>query len=284
MALVADRGAVLAADDRLRITVQAGETLRARLALPRPPGVAARPIVALSRRFAVVALPWSSEFAVFPVRGGNCQPIAIGRLHSRPITALAVCHRRIASAAADCTVRVWRITEELVQVRMLAKAAQPATFVRACERLREAVSVSRDGFVMALSLRDGRYLRGFKLPFPDPSDVVVSDGGFVAICFNGPDSHIVVVLDQNLKFVVKKGFDGCVQCWATCEYAGIEHLVVGMRNGGVKLVMLPMLEEERAVATVRAQLITCAKGECFVASAEGTVTAFTIRGTREGKV
>jgi hypothetical protein len=284
LALVADHSSVLAIDERLRFAVIGGGLAdRGRLVLPRPLAVRARPIVACSRKFAVAAFPWSSSFSVFIPRSAHAQPIAIGALHTRPITALAICQRAIVSASQDCTVRLWRIGEELTLMRMLAKHSQPITFVRTNERLRQAVSVSRDGFVMAIGLRDGRYLRGFKLALPDPSDVVFSESGFVAICFNDPDSHIVVVLDQNLKFVCKKGFDGCVQCWAAGEYGGIDHLIVGMRHGGIRLVRLPLLDEGRKAQGVSAAFIAYARGECFVASAEGAVSAFTLRHMRDAK-
>jgi hypothetical protein len=133
---------------------------------------------------------------------------------------------------------------------------------------------------MAISLQDGRYLRGYRLGLSDPSDLVVSDAGFVAVCFNGPDSHIVVVLDQNLNFISRRSFDGCVQCWAPADCSGIDHLVVSLKWRGVKLVRLPLIDDVRPLRVdigFEPEFLACSKGECFAASTEGNVTHFPIR-------
>jgi WD40 repeat protein len=185
----------------------------------------------------------------------------------------------LVSASQDCTLRLWKLDPEPTQVRLLAKHEQPIVFLRTSERLRQAISVSRDGFVLAMSLRNGRYLRGFRLPLSDPSNMAVSEMGFVAVCFNGPDSHIVIVLDQNLRLVARSAFDGCVQCWNCLEYGGIDHLVIGLRGGGMKLVRLPLLGEvETGIeAPFTPTFIVCARGECFIASPEGAIWSFPIR-------
>jgi hypothetical protein len=37
------------------------------------------------------------------------------------------------------------------------------------------------------------------------------------VCFNGPDSHVIVATGPNLEVVARQTFDGCVQGWAALE-------------------------------------------------------------------
>jgi hypothetical protein len=280
LALTVEHGTLFAVDEHLSFCLGQGtEMIRGRLSFPQPPGIAAKPIIALSRRFAVASFPWSSAFSVFLPKSGSCQSTASCVSHTCPITCLAICQRAIVSASQDCTLRLWKLEREPVQVRLLAKHAQPISFVRMSERFQQAISVSRDGFVLAMSLWNGRYLHGFRLPLSYPSDLAVSEMGFVAVCFNGPDSHVVIVLDQNLRFIARRGFDGCVQCWAAIEYGGSDHVVVALRGGGMKLVQLPLLGDVNCELEppFSPALIACSRGECFIASRDGAVWSFPIR-------
>jgi hypothetical protein len=280
LALAVDHGSVIAIDVRLRFSIfQAGELIRGRLLLSRPSEIDAKAIVALSRKFAIVSFPWSSGFWVFAPKSGGCQPFASVAAHTRPITRLAVCKESIVSASQDCTLRLWRMSPEPTQVRLLAKHAQPIVFLQTNDRLQQAISVSRDGFVLAMSLRDGRYLWGYRLPLSEPSLLALSELGFVAICFNGPDSHTIITLDQNLVPVARRDFEGCIECWDCVELGGIEHLVIGLKRGAVKILRIPLLSTvaEAMTTPCRPALIACSRGECFVAAGDGTVWAMTLR-------
>jgi WD40 repeat protein len=186
----------------------------------------------------------------------------------------------IVSASEDCTIRLWKLTPEPIQVRLIAKHAQPISFVVMSERFKQAISVSRDGFLLSMSIRDGRYLRGFRLPLSDPSHLTVSEIGFVVVGFNGPDSHVVVVLDQNLKFVVRQGFDRCIQCWDCLEIGGMDHLIVVLKAGGLQILRIPLLVEIAHDFEIPFQpvQIACWKGECFMTSQDGEVWSFPISG------
>jgi hypothetical protein len=151
--------------------------------------------------------------------------------------------------------------------------------VRANERLREAIAVYADGFLIAMSLFDGRYIGGVKLPIASPTDLIVSDNGFVAVCSNGPDSHVIVVVDQNLEQVALQTYDGCVQCWATLQYDGIEFLVIGLKGSCMlELLRLPCIGEPvwHVVVPFAPAMIACSKNvwACYLAAHDGTVVEF----------
>jgi hypothetical protein len=53
-----------------------------------------------------------------------------------------------------------------------------------------------------------------------------------------------------------------------------------MKNGGIKLARLPLLSDVRELAIrvgFAPEFIACARGECFMASAEGNIVGFQIR-------
>jgi hypothetical protein len=277
---------LIAVDASLRFAVvRDGETLRGRLLLPAPQELGdVPPVVAASRRFAVACMPWSSSFAVYALRGGSCAPAFHFERHTRPVTALALARRFVVSGGRDCTLRLARIRKcgglEHGD-RFLAKSAKPIAHVRVNDRLREAVAVSRDGFLIAMSLTDGRYLRGVRLSLGAPAELAVSDNGLVAVCYNGADSHTIIVMDQNLEKVAKRTYDGRVQCWETVMYNGCEWLIVGgKKEGGGELAMLQLPEIGEIVRAVELpfvpELVVCVgeKLMCYIAAGDGRVSSF----------
>jgi hypothetical protein len=255
------------------------EMMRGRFVLPAPADLAAsvRPIIAISRKFAVACYPWSSTFAVFVLRSGACSPSFLCKYHTRPVSCVAISGRWVISASHDCTLRLCKVNKSGEPGRhraMLANHTQPIVCLKISEKLKEAFSVSRDGFLVSMSLFDGRYLGGVKLPLSDPSDMVVSEHGFVAVSFNGPDSHIVVVLGQNMEIIAKKTFDGCVACWATHQHNGIDVLVVALKNADIVMVGLPEMEQVTLGTKLPSvpEMIACMKSEpgCIVGLPDGT--------------
>jgi hypothetical protein len=286
LALTCDRGALIIVDDGLRYTILStgGDTIRGRLLLPTPPELQSqvRPRVAVSRRFAIAALPWSASVSVFGLKGAISPAIFHCAEHSRAVAGLALCGRAIISGARDGTLRLAKVRRgdaRARDVQFLAKHGKPIVIVRANERLREAIAVYADGFLIAMSLFDGRYIVGIKLPLASPTDLIVSDMGFVAICYNGPDSHTIVVVDQNLEQVALQTYDGCVQCWATLQYEGLEFLVIGLKGSRVlALLRLPCIGEPiwHTEVPFAPAMIACSKNEwgCFLAGHDGTVIGF----------
>jgi hypothetical protein len=205
-------------------------------------------------------------------------------MHTRPITCLDICGRTFVSASRDCTIRLWKLKKnegKVEQVALRAKHRGPIVFVRTSYRFKQVISVSRDGFLMCISALDGRYIRGLSLPVSNPTGLVVSDAGFVAVCFNGPDSHTIIVLDQNMLLVAQQTFDGCVKCWATMEFCGIEYLVVALKKGKLTLVQLPCMTQTVFDITLPfvPSFIAVMKNEavCYLASHDGGIFAFPIR-------
>jgi hypothetical protein len=103
--------------------------------------------------------------------------------------------------------------------------------------------------------------------------------GFVAVCYNGPDSHTIVVVDQNLEQVALQTYDGCVQCWATLQYDGLEFLVIGLKGSGVLVLLrLPCIGEPvwHVDVPFAPIMIACSKNEwaCYLAGYDGAVTRF----------
>jgi hypothetical protein len=286
MAMATGEHGLIAVHDKLRFTIFQGKTeiAKGRFNFPVPSEIAnAKPIVAISRTFALACFPWNSTFSVLAVRAGNCTPMFCCKFHTQPITCLGLCGHSFVSGSRDCTLMLWKVAQgdELGRHKShLAKGSKPIQFVKMNERLKEAISLSRDGFLVSMSLLDGRYLGGVKLPLSDPSNLEISPNNYIAVCFDGPDSHIIVVLDQNLAFLQTRTLDGCVHCWTTVEINGMDYLLIAKKSLSLVILKLPFL----ALANWEAQLpflpsvMVCGKNQpvCYMAYPNGMVTEFPI--------
>jgi hypothetical protein len=258
------------------------EILRGRLDLiiPKNLPIVIQAALAASRRFAAIGLPWSSHFALVNLKNGPCAPSADCDLHTLPITAIGIAGTRLVSAGKDCCLRLWEITEGSApcQVRFLAVHSQPMVLLQVSDRLKCAVAIAADGFLMAMSIIDAKYLGGVHLGMSNPSHLLISRAGYTAVCFNGPDSHHVKVFDQNLITVAEATFDGCVQCWAAAERGGLDHLFIALDSGRMAVLRLPCIEEvlaEFAIAFVPAQLAYVRReGLFYAADAAGGLHTF----------
>jgi hypothetical protein len=258
------------------------ESFRGRLDLiiPKNLPIDVTVAIAASRRFAAIGLPWSSHFALINLRNGPCAPSADCDLHTLPITALGIAGTRLVSAGADCCLRLWEVVEGSPpsQVRSLAVHSQPMVLLQISDRLKCAVAIAADGFLMAMSIIDAKYLGGVHLGMSNPSHLLISRAGYTAVCFNGPDSHHVIVLDQNLITVAQMTFDGCVQCWTAAERAGLDHLFVALDSPCIAVLRLPFIEEvlaELEVPFVPAELQYARReGLFYAADAAGALHTF----------
>jgi hypothetical protein len=286
LAMATGGHSLLVVDDKLRFTILQGKTevVKGRCNFPVPSEIAnAKPIVAISRTFALACFPWNSTFSVFAIHAGNCSPIFRCKFHTQPITSLALCGHSFVSGSRDCTLMLWKVAQgdELSRHKSrLAKHSKPIEFIKINERLMEAISVSRDGFLVSMSLLDGRYLGGVKLPLSDPSDLEISRNNYIAVCFNGPDSHIVVVLDQNLEFLQTRTLDGCVHCWTTVQFNGLDYLLIAKKSLLLVILRLPFLTlvNWEAQLPFLPSVMICGKSQpiCYMAYSNGMVIEFPI--------
>jgi hypothetical protein len=161
------------------------------------------------------------------------------------------------------------------QIHFPAKLAQPVVLLEMSKQMKSATVVTRNGFVMAVSLLNGRYRCGNKLGMSNPSHSLVIQAGFALVCFNGPDSHIIFVLDQNMILVMKNTFDGCIQCWTTLEFNGTDFVVFALDDQRILALRVPLLDEVvmDALAPFLPQFIAYLKADrvCYLASTRGEV-------------
>ncbi|KAK8841149.1 hypothetical protein M9Y10_027349 [Tritrichomonas musculus] len=129
----------------------------------------------------------------------------------------------------------------LQPIGFLAKHGQPIVFIQISERLNLVFSISRDGFLSCISLSDGRYLHGVELVMSEPSLFAVSKSGYVCVAFNGPDSSIVKILDQNLEKINTVHFDSTIMCWTPCERVGIDYMAIVFKTQDLTVLQLPKL-------------------------------------------
>jgi hypothetical protein len=260
------------------------ESMKGKLDLltPKDLPIPITPIVAISKKFALVAFPWSSSFVVIPIKNGQCGAAVSCRFHTLPLTCLGISENWFVSASRDCSVRLWKIKANFAvkQVHFPTTRAQPVVLLEMSKRMKSATVVTRDGFVMAISLLNGRYLAGIELGMSNPSHLVVTQAGFALVCFNGPDSHVVFVLDQNLLLVTKNTFDGCVQCWTTLEFNGIDFIVLALDYQRILALRVPLLDAVmmEASAPFLPQFIAYLKpdGVCYLSGPRGEVYAMRI--------
>jgi WD40 repeat protein len=275
--LKADKDFVFAVDEKLNFLKIRSEveSSKGKLDLLMPTEIAIKPIVTMSEQFALIGFPWLSSFRIIP--GKN-----VHEKHALPITCLANCDHRCVSASRDCSLRLWKVRRngKVDQVHFLAKHTQPVVLLEVNVEMNASISVTRDGFVMEMSLLDGRYVAGFELEASNPSHLLVTNHGFSLICFNGADSHVIFVLDQNLIFVTKNTLNGCVLCWTSMEKNGIEYALIALVSQIIVVVKLPFLEKPimGIAVTFVPSFMTYARkqGVCYLADSKGCLHGWII--------
>jgi hypothetical protein len=247
LTLSVDGRVLIAVDHHLNfVTLNGGtELVRGHLELIAPKALPTKvlPVIAVSRRFAAVGFPWSANFRIVLLRNGPCIPSAECELHTLPITALGISGSRLVYAGTDCCLRLWEL-DGTRQIRFLAVHSQPMILLKVSGRLKAAIAIAYDGFLIAMSIIDAKYLGGVNLGISNPTHLIVSRSGYIAVCFNGPDSHEIVVVDQNLLMIEKKSFDGCVNSWVTAERGGLDYLFLALSCKRLVIRKLPFVEEE----------------------------------------
>jgi hypothetical protein len=248
----------------------AEEYYRGDFAFPRP-GIHQSPVVSCSSRLIVTTLPCFPYFFGFDVKNGHVTP-KFKCTHNKPVTCLAVFQNCIVSAARDLTLRVWQIADTTKYTRIQVPQAAPIAFLRIRTLFREVVSLSHNGFLAVSSLDECRYLRGVQLRASHPSEMVVSDLGFIAVAFNMPDSLTIVVLGQNLGVAGERQFDGALGSWTTAVVNGIDHLLIYLSNKKLMLAMLPTLNvivlDEHVGSTVTAMAFAKTESCAYFATSE----------------
>jgi hypothetical protein len=131
--------------------------------------------------------------------------------------------------------------KKISQIRFLAKHSQPICFIRTNSKMLTCFSISNDGFLLSVSLVDGRYLKGFGLGMSDPSELIVTKNAYVGVVFNGAGSALVKVFDWDLREVSSVTLEMCIDCWTFLEDSGIEWLLIVLRNKRVIMARIPDL-------------------------------------------
>jgi WD40 repeat protein len=182
---------------------------------------------------------------VFRVSAGITPPATVNRVHRERITAIAASGALFATAAKDFSVRIWRTDGS--GVALVAFAMKHRTAVKLIElnkKLQICISVGFDGFVLALSTVNGRFLHARELHESDPSLLAFSNFGCVVVAFNQNGSCLAKVLDQNLLPVCERRLQYEVNCWRYVQWSdGAEYLIAALSNRRLVLLKLPFMEE-----------------------------------------
>jgi hypothetical protein len=271
----------------IRFPIEQGETFQGRLSLPLPSELEDRARehlkIALVGNTAVISLPWDSAFYIFKLASGVTSPTIVNRIHRERITAITSTGSLFATAAKDCSLRIWRLNENsLLPVAFAIKHRTPVKLMRINEKLQMCVSVSFDGFVLALSTINGRFLHAFELRENDPSLLAFTDFGCVVVGFNQGNACLIKILDQNLKPVAERRVSSPISCWRYVLWGdGAEYLIAWLAENQLVLFKLPFFEKlgvdfraEFAVANLDfvvkplSVLLTDTQGRLFCARGE----------------
>jgi hypothetical protein len=233
----------------VRLPIEMGEKFQGHLVLPLPSELEDRAYghlkIALAGTAVILSLPWDSAFYLFKVSSGVTQPTTINRIHRERITVIAAAGRLLATAAKDCSLRIWHMTETPLRlVAFTMKHRTPVKLIRINEKLQICISVSSDGFVLAISTANGRFLHAFELGESDPALLEVSEFGCVVIGFNQGGVCLVKVLDQNLRPIADRKVNTQICCWKYVRWGdGVEYLIASLAGGRLVLFKLPFMEE-----------------------------------------
>ncbi|OHT01351.1 hypothetical protein TRFO_07587 [Tritrichomonas foetus] len=242
-------------------------------------------LIATSKKFAILAIPWSTSFSIFLLnaKNGNATNFKDISVNSQPISAIAASRHFFATASTDCTLRTWKFTNNKIKpIGFLAKHNRPVKFIEISEKLNAVYSLSSDGFISCMSLLDGRYLCGVDLGLSEPSLFAVSKSGYIIVAFNGPDSATLVVLDQNLEEITRPQFDSALQCWTPAEKGGKEHMIIILKAARMEIRELPYLSVRPEYSTKLTRLIQSIaftkkpKPKLFIGNSLGNILALDI--------
>lgn len=204
-------------------------------------------VLAISGTYALVAFPWDSLFMVFKLRQGENAQLYGSRIHTKRLTYAAMYQNIFVTGSEDCTVRIWKIKNNKVkQIGSLAKHISPIVAIAMNRKLNTIFSISRDGFCSAMSFK-GKFLKAIQLPNSDPSMIVASDFGYVTIAFNGTNSCLLYVFDQNLLLIKSETLNGSFTAMQPLLWNGLEFLMYTTRNMRMLIVSLPYLETNNEV-------------------------------------
>jgi WD40 repeat protein len=200
--------------------------------------------IALAGPTVVVSLPWDSAFYVFHISDGISQPAIVNRVHRERITAIAASGALLATAAKDFSVRIWRMENRFTLVAFAMKHRTPVKLIAINKKLQICVSVGFDGFVLALSTVNGRFLHGIELHESDPSLLAFSNFGCVLVAFNQKGNCLVKVVDQNLRLICERRMSYAINCWKYVHGSdGGEYLIASLSNRRLVLLKIPFMEE-----------------------------------------
>jgi hypothetical protein len=241
--------AVNAKCEFVRFGIADGRIHTGRLAVPIPSELEDRAHehmkIALFGSTVVVSLPWDSAFYVFRASDGVAQPAAVNRVHRERITAIAASGSLFATAAKDFSVRIWRMDGgALALIAFAMKHRTAVKLITINKKLQICVSVGFDGFVLALSTVNGRFLHARELHESDPSLLAFSNFGCVVVAFNQNGSALIKVLDQNLRPISERRMPYEVNCWRYVQWSdGAEYLIAALSNRRLVLLKLPFIDE-----------------------------------------
>jgi hypothetical protein len=147
-------------------------------------------------------------------------------------------------------------------------------------KLSTCISISHDGFAVAASADDGKFIAAADLKECDPSTIALSDFGFFVVGFN-QGSCLLKVLDQNLVVITEKRVGWLVQAWKCLSWGdGVDYLIVVTKDSVLILLSLPFLEElvlPIEIDTVVAEIdFICNERILVLADADGRVYSITL--------
>jgi WD40 repeat protein len=211
----------------------------------------------VSRGYVIVSLPWDSGFYIFQLAHGKTQPAYVNRVHPQRITAVAACGNLFATGSRDCSLRVWeKDAREVTSLAFELKHRTPIRLIAINDRLKMCLSVGEDGFLLATSTANGRFLRSVELRESDPSLIAISDFGCVAVAFNRRDECLIKVLDQNLVPIGDQRITRKILVWKYVKWGdGGEYLISALESRQLVLFRLPFIEELKLDVETECQII-----------------------------
>jgi WD40 repeat protein len=230
------------------------EVYRGSLVLPCPE-IEREVLVDIWEDQIVVALPWDTAFYFFHLRPGVLKPKIVNRVHTQPISAIAVNERLVATGSLDSSFRIWaRDKTALSPMSLVARHRAGIAHAAISQSFRTCLSIGNDGYLIATSTIDGRFLCAMDLN-GKPSLMTVSERGWVIVAFNQQNSSLVKVLDHNIKEVTEKTIPAPISCWKAAFWGdGAEFLITATRDRRLLLFKLPYLEDMGLQAETRFEL------------------------------
>ena len=200
-------------------------------------------LIQSNESYLVYSFPYDLAFYIFSLKNETSPSggLHIKRMHTRPVTSVAISQKYCAAGSEDCTIVIWSFENNFRQHAILSKHPAPVTCIAMDEIADLVVTCSKDGTIILSTLSDGTFFKSLICNgIGEPKSVKLTPLGNFVVCFNLGNKSTLKVFDQNLNPIGEKCVDIGIICFSFFELGdGKMYSLQLLRNHILRFENLP---------------------------------------------